>query len=272
MTDSHCHLIYPPISQSIEQEIEHFVKNGGKYILNVGAKPSDIPEIIALKLKLDKLFPGVVKIAFGIHPEFLSQMSYEEATEQIIKLEHEIDKNKKILSAVGECGLDYFYTQDEQAKEIQKTMLRRELQSALKHKLPVSLHCRELAGKKDCVQDILKIIAEEGNGKIVGSMHSYTGSADFVQTILDIGLFIGFNAIITYKSASNVRGFVKKVPLEKMLLETDAPWLPIREKGFPDYGRPSNVSKVAEVIAQIHGISTQKVIETTTENFEALFC
>ncbi len=276
MTDSHCHLTYPPLGDKVIEELEHFTQNSGKHLLNVGAKLEDIQEIIQQKRRVQKLFPGVVKIAFGIHPEHLTELTIEQINENLNKLESEIDKHKNELSAVGECGLDYYHTESHpnlaEIKEHQKLALRRQIKKALQNKLPITFHNREPSGEEECIQDILTIIAQEGEGKVQGSMHSYTGSEKYVEQILDLGLHIGFNAIITYKSGLPVRDFVKKVPLDKILLETDAPWLPIRGKQFPSYGCPSNVVEVAKVIAEIHHTSLEKVLDATTENFEALFC
>lgn len=275
MTDSHCHLNYTNLKENAVDEIKKFIQLGGKYILNIGAKIEDTPIIVEQHLKFEKLFPSVVKSALGFHPEFISDYSVTDLAKALNKYEKILDEYKSILSAVGECGLDYYCLEGkdfiEEKIELQKNSLSRILRKAISLKLPLTLHSRDIRDKDNCINDFLKILAEVGEGKIKASMHSYTGSPEKVNEILDMGLFIGFNAIITYKSGESVREVVKKTPLDRILLETDGPFLPLRAKGFPDYGTPANVFEIAKTIAEIKNVTVEKILAITTENFEELF-
>jgi TatD DNase family protein len=140
----------------------------------------------------------------------------------------------------------------------------------------MSIHARELNAKNDCVNDTLKILAEEGKGKIKGVFHSYTGTQEGLKMILDMGFFIGFNAILTYPSGKNVRELLKNTPTDRILFETDGPFLPTQKirrnnKAKLPFGKPSDVREILEVAADIKGISSKRLEDETDKNFELIF-
>ncbi len=273
MTDSHTHLTHSPLKDNLELELKKFIKEGGKKILNVAASLNDIPEVIKYKHKYNKIYPNLIKVAIGIHPEEFLNTDIKTAHKQIRRFEQFIKENINSINAIGETGLDYHSipAEHKECKEIQKIAFRRHLQQALKRKLPLTIHCRENRGETECVEDAITTILEVGEGTLRGSFHSYTGSIDYIEKILDLGMYIGFNAIITYKSGNNVRNLVGKTPLNRILLETDGPWLAIRSDQTPKYGAPMNVKFIAQKIAEIKGLSTETIINETTENFRVLF-
>lgn len=296
MTDSHCHLNMGDLKENLQDELEEFVKRGGEHILNPGSSIREFPEVIATALKYKSIYPNLIKTALGLHPESLYQnqitekdsLDVEKITRQIAEFEKAVDNNQDLLSAIGETGLDYhqiIYDYDknsqedlhpeivntEEVIEIQKLSFRRHLHKALELDLPLTIHSRENSGRTECIEDTLKIIVEVGKGKIKGCMHSYTGSIDFLRDIIDLGLFVGYNAIITYKSGENVRELVQQTPIKQILLETDAPFLPMRHKGAKSYGNPTDIDKIAQAIGEIKGLTKESVIRATSENFKALF-
>jgi TatD DNase family protein len=195
------------------------------------------------------------------------------------------EENINVLTAVGETGLDYYQIYKdsdisqstiEDLKEIQQNSFRKHCQLAIKYNLPMSIHARELNGKDNCVQDTLRILAEEGKGSIKGVFHSYTGTLNGLTRILDMGFYVGFNAIITYPSGENVRELLKNTPTDRILFETDGPFLPTQKtrkdnKAKYPFGKPSDVREILDTAADIKGISTERLEDETDNNFELLF-
>jgi len=140
----------------------------------------------------------------------------------------------------------------------------------------MSIHARDMNGYTECLEDVLRIVAQEGRGQLKGSFHSYTGNLDFLTDILDMGFYIGFNGIITYKSGENVRDILKEVPLERILFETDGPFLPpqsvrkdkkIKEK----YAQPKDIKEIMQTACEVKNITYEKMERVTDENYERLF-
>lgn len=164
----------------------------------------------------------------------------------------------------------------EMLKQVQKGSLRRHAQLALENDLPLSIHSRELQGETDCIKDTLQILAEVGRGQLRGSLHSYTGEIEMVDEILDLGFHIGFNAIITYPSGENVREILKKVPEDRILFETDGPFLvpqSVRKdsKIKNKYAKPNHVKEIIEIAAEVKGIDPKRLEDIADENFKNLF-
>ena len=292
MHDSHVHLSLSPIKENLKRITDDFVKDNGKYILNMGTEPDDWFTVLETKKIAD--IPNVIYSGLGIHPtiyvENLSDLKnstnlFKFSQKTISKLEKIYEESSALLNVVGETGLDYFqmYKEDDidseiikDIKEIQQNAFRRHCQLALQYSLPMSIHARELIGKDDCVEDTLKILAEEGKGKIKGVFHSYTGTQEGLQKILDMGFSIGFNAIITYPSGENVRELLKATPIDRILFETDGPFLPTQNtrknrKAQLPFGKPSDVREIMEIAAEIKGITVERLEEETDKNFELLF-
>ena len=128
----------------------------------------------------------------------------------------------------------------------------------------------------DCLEDVLRVVAQEGRGQLRGSFHSYTGDIDSLKEVLDMGFYIGFNGIITYKSGENVRDILKQVPLEKILFETDGPFLPPQsvrknKKLEEKYAQPKDIKEIIETACEIKNVSYEKMETITDENYERLF-
>lgn len=290
MHDSHIHLNLCPLQENIEQIINDFQKENGKHILTQSTDLLDYRE----NLDISKRYPDIVQLALGLHPTVFEEYTVQrnifkdiqkKSLKMIADFEDIFEKNILAISAVGETGLDYYQfnndqTVDEDIKEelceIQEMSFTKHIQLALKHNLPMSIHARDMNGSTECLEDVLRIVAQEGRGQLKGSFHSYTGNLDFLTDILDMGFYIGFNGIITYKSGENVRDILKEVPLERILFETDGPFLPpqsvrkdkkIKEK----YAQPKDIKEIMQTACEVKNITYEKMERVTDENYERLF-
>jgi TatD DNase family protein len=247
----------------------------------------------------------MVKLGIGLHPEEfitsslqlhnnddthrgINNINFDSARKLLSRFEQTLLENINNIDAIGETGLDYYwlFKNDSNEKpsaernmqeeiEMEKLSFIRHVELAKEHNLPLSIHSREIKGETQCIEDTLRIIIESGKGCVMGSMHSYTGNIEYIQDIIDLNFMVGFNQIITYKNASDVRELVKVTPLEMILLETDCPLLPLRKPYTAEntkYGYPVDVKVIAKVIAEIKGLSQDDVIYQTDKNFERVFC
>ncbi len=290
MHDSHIHLNLSPLDKNLDEVISNFKKMGGKHILSQTTDNIDIDITLALANR----YPDIIEVAMGLHPTIFEEITlqkgkkgniYETSQKYLQEWIKLFEKHKKEVKAVGETGLDYYQfnipqniPQDtiSQLKEIQKISFSKHIELAVKYNLPMSIHARDTQGESQSVEDALRLVAQEGKGKLRGSFHSYTGDIKYLQDILDLGFYVGFNAIITYKSGENVREILKQVPLEKILFETDGPFLPpqsvrknkdIKEK----FAQSSDVREIMEVAAEIKNVSVEELERITDENYERLF-
>jgi TatD DNase family protein len=290
MHDSHIHLALDPLKTNLKEVINEFKQNNGKYILTQGTDIQDFTDT----LKIGKEYPETVQVALGLHPTFFEETilctencdNVENiARKYIDQFEEIFRKNISNISAIGETGLDYYQSYNnenlgENVREIfthiQKESLKKHASLALEYNLPISIHSREKNGSNKCVEDTLEILANIGKGHIRGSFHSYTGDINMVDEILDLGFHIGFNAIITYPSGENVRDILRKVPQDRILLETDGPFLPpqsVRKdnKCKEKYAKPIHVREVLNVISEVKGIDSSRLENILDDNYKALF-
>jgi TatD DNase family protein len=193
--------------------------------------------------------------SIGVHP--LS------AAEEQVSVADLIDKaSLKKVVAIGETGLDYFYQTD--TKELQQTSFKNHLIAAGELGMPTIIHTREAQ------QDTLSMIKQFGNLDSAGVLHCFTESLEMAKAALDLNYMISFSGIITFRNASDLRDVVKEVPLDKILIETDAPYLaPVPHRGKKN--EPKYVVEVAQCIADLKGISVEEVAEVTSNNFYSLF-
>ena len=245
--DSHCHLDYEPLISDINKIILNAKKNNVTNLLTIGTSLESSKRVLEIVEKYENVYGAI-----GIHPN--------STTNNLSDLNELVDikkKSKKII-AFGETGLDYFYKRSEKNDQIQS--FEKHIQFAISEKVPVIIHTR------DSDEDTISIIKKYYT-KTKFLIHCFTGSLDFAKNLLDLECLISFSGIITFKKSTDLRNVVKYVPMEKMLIETDSPYLspdPFRGKS----NEPANVKIVAENIALIKEIALEEVANTTTKNFK----
>jgi len=290
MHDAHIHLAMEPLKSNLPKIIDTFLEKDGKYILTQSTDLEDIES----SLEIGALYQNTIGVALGLHPTFFQENTidkgnsnniYEESKKLLNNFFTILEKKLPQIVAIGETGLDYYQiglqkdlTQDikREIKEIQKESFRKHIQIAVKNNLPISIHTRDVNGSNECAEDIVDIVAKEGKGLARGCFHSYTGDIKYLQSILDLGFYVGFNAIITYKSGENVREILKETPIDRILFETDGPFLPPqsvrRNKKIKNkFAQPGDVKEIIEVAAQIKSISDEELERETDKNYERIF-
>lgn len=250
LVDSHCHLDFPELAGKIEQVVESMRNASVRGALCVGVSLEGMPTIFDLTEKYNNLFASV-----GVHPEHRDCL--EPDAETLIK--HA--KHPSVI-AIGETGLDYYWHKDE--TEWQRERFRVHIRAAKACSKPLIIHMRNAA------EDTLRIMAEEGAASIGGVMHCFTETLDIAQRAIELGFYISFSGIITFKNAKQVKEVAKAIPLDRLLIETDSPYLaPAPHRG--KVNEPAYVVYVAEEIARLRGTSINEIAQTTTANFCNLF-
>ena len=248
--DSHCHINFPELNEKIDQVLDNMKNHNISHALCVSVTLDKINEILDLTKRYSNIYASV-----GVHPD------YEDIQEPDIDSLFKHSKNKKVV-AIGETGLDYFRLKGDLSW--QRDRFRTHIRAAIKSKLPLIIHTR------NAQDDTISIMKEEGANSATGVMHCFTESYEMAKQAIDLGFYISFSGIITFKNAETLRETVKKIPIENILIETDSPYLaPVPNRG--KLNEPANVRYVAEKIAELKGIPIEKVAETTTNNFFTLF-
>ncbi len=248
LVDTHAHL---ELIDSIEEVLDRASANGVEAVIAVS---SDLRSSIRT-VELSGSFPSVFS-AVGVHPHEASGYS-EKVLAELAGLVSE-----KTVKAIGETGLDYHYSHSD--RESQITSFQNQLGLSIESDLPVIIHIRE------AFDDVLKILADPQFSDARGVIHCFTGDYGAARGFIDLGFYISFSGIVTFKNAEDVRDAARKIPLERMLIETDSPYLapvPLRGKR----NEPSYVMHVAEKIAELRGISFESLASVTTANAKELF-
>lgn len=254
LTDSHAHLSASPLVEHVDEILARAASKGIKAIVNICTDVDNLHK----GLEISKRYAWVYNAA-GVHPHDAEQFG-----EQFYPIVEQAAQKKEIV-AIGEVGLDYHYQNS--APEVQQKVLRKHLRLALTYNLPVIIHCREAYG------DFFKILDEEYvvNGKHApGVLHCFTGTMEEAQQVLKRGWYLSMSGVVTFKKSEALREVAKIVPLDKLLIETDSPYLaPQSMRGKQN--EPSYVAEVAEVIAAVKQISVQDLIKATHDNLFKLF-
>ncbi|MFW6029611.1 MAG: TatD family hydrolase [Halanaerobiales bacterium] len=246
LIDTHAHLDFPKFNKDRLEVIAEAWDKGLSYIVNVGADMLSSKRSLVLAQEYPFIYATV-----GVHPHEASELDEEALT----KL-REFAEDDKVV-AIGEIGLDYHY--DNSPRDIQREAFKKQLLLAKELDLPVVIHSREAD------EDTLKILKEYYPGMKAGIMHCFGSDLKMARECLDLGLYLAFGGVITFKNAGKLRDVVKEVPLERILIETDSPYLtPVPFRG--QRNEPKFVRFVAEKIAEIKDISLIEVAETTTAN------
>lgn len=249
MIDSHAHLNDPAFADDIVEVVSRAEAEGVEAIINVGYDLTSSRRAIALAEK----FPGLWAVV-GLHPHD-ARFWTEDLRDSIT----ELTRHPKVL-AVGEVGLDYHY--DHSPRDVQRTVFREQLALARQLKLPVVIHSREAA------KDSLDILGEYPDVPCL--LHCYSGSLETARAYEEMGHYFSFGGPITFNNAHKLRDVVRGIPLERILLETDCPYLtphPYRGKR----NEPARLPLVAEKLAEIHGCTLGDVVRQTVENTRAFF-
>jgi TatD DNase family protein len=248
--DSHCHLDFPDLAPRTPALLANMAHHRVGHALCVSVNLADWPRVLNLAEQHPQLFASV-----GVHPD------YEDVEEPDVAALSDRAAHPKVV-AIGETGLDYFRLTGD--LEWQRNRFRTHIRAARAVGLPLIIHTRAAA------EDTLNILREEGAQKVGGVMHCFTETWDVAQAAIALGFYISFSGIVTFKNATVVKDVARQVPLDRLLIETDAPYLaPVPHRGKTN--EPAWVSHVAEEIARLRGDTADAIGRASTENFFRLF-
>jgi TatD DNase family protein len=249
LIDTHCHLDFPEFDADREQVIKRARQEDVDCIINIGSSLSGSQAGVNLARQYDIIYTSI-----GIHPH------HADKTDQgVIKNIQQLSREAKVV-AVGEIGLDYY--KGISSVENQKQLFIALLELARLSSLPVIIHCRQAQ------EDVFKILKDKNI--TCGVVHCFSGDEKFLGQILDLGLYVSFTCNLTYKKAENLKELARSVPLERLLLETDAPFLP--PEGFRGKrNEPGYVRYLAEELARIKGVDKDMIGRITSDNAQRLF-
>lgn len=251
LIDSHAHLDDRRFDDDREMIINNLKNNNIELVINIGADLKTSVASVDLANKYENIYAAV-----GVHPH-----SAKEVNTMVMEMIKELAENEKVV-AIGEIGLDFYY--DNSPRDIQRKWFIEQLKLAKELDLPVIIHTR------DASQETYDILKNNQDGTVRGVMHCYSGSVEMAARYIDMGFYISLGGPVTFKNARVVREVAEAVPLDKLLIETDCPYLtpePYRGKR----NEPVYVKYVAEKIAEIKGITYKELVKATNENAKRLF-
>jgi TatD DNase family protein len=250
LVDSHCHLDFPDFNGREGELVAAMAANGVGSALIAGVTLERLPAVLALTDRFRNLYAAV-----GVHPDTQEGEEPDEAT--LIRLA----AHPKVV-AIGETGLDYYRLEGD--LEWQRDRFRTHIRAARQCGKPLIIHTREAAA------DTLRVLEEEVAGKVGGVFHCFTETPAVAEAALALGFYISISGIVTFKNALQVKEVARSVPLDRLLVETDAPYLaPVPHRGKLNH--PALVRHVAEEVARLRGISLDELTQATTTNFLRLF-
>lgn len=257
LVDSHCHIDATDFDADRDAAIERAQAAGVEYLLNVGTgepESGNFERAVRLAESCENVFTAI-----GVHPHDAKTFD-EQAERQLINL---VKAHRKVV-AWGEIGLDFYY--DHSPRDVQTEVFRRQIRIARELKLPIIIHSR------DANDETVRILTEECVRADFpgGVMHCFGGTAQMAEDLMKIGFYISFAGNVTFKKAENLREAARVVPLEKLLIETDCPYLapvPLRGKR----NEPAFVAETAKFLAELKGVELEELARATTENFFKLF-
>jgi TatD DNase family protein len=251
LVDSHCHLDYAPMADDLSGTLARARGVGVGTFLTIGTKIRDFPRVRAIAEANPDVFCSV-----GIHPHEAQNEAAD--TAKLV----ELAAHPKVVG-IGETGLDYYY--DKSPRDQQKSNFRRHMQAAIEANLPLIVHTR------DADDDMAEMLKEGcGEGALRGVLHCFTSSRQLAEKALELGFYISISGIVTFKNAEDLRQTVRGVPLDRLLVETDSPFLaPIPVRGKPC--EPAFVAYTAAKVAELKSVDKDALARATTENFFRLF-
>jgi TatD DNase family protein len=252
--DSHCHIDFPELRSQLPQVLDAMAANAVSHALCISVNLPDWPGVIAIAEQHPNVYATV-----GVHPD------YEDTPEPTLAELIDMSRHPKVVG-IGETGLDYYRVQqfDDQTMQWQRDRFACHIHAARATSKPLVIHTRSAA------DDTLRLMREEGAGEAGGVMHCFTESWEVASACLDLGFHISFSGIVTFRNAKALHDVARKVPLERMLIETDSPYLaPVPFRG--KLNQPAYVKHVAEGIAALRGVPVDEIARRTSENFFRLF-
>ena len=248
--DSHCHLNFHELAANLDEVLANMRQNEVTHALCVGVNLETFPQILALAEQHPNIYASV-----GVHPD--NEVETEPTQAPLV----ELARHPKLV-AIGETGLDYYRLKGD--LEWQRERFRTHIRAAIEVGKPLIIHTREAA------HDTLQVMAEEKASRIGGVMQCFTENLEMAQAAMERNFYISFSGIVTFKNATTVKEVASEIPLERMLIETDSPYLaPVPYRG--KLNQPAYVKHVAEEIAALRGIPLQQVAQATSENCRRLF-
>lgn len=251
LVDSHCHINFEELHQRLPEILANAEKSNVSHMLCVSVNLEDFPEVLSLAEQHTHIFASV-----GVHP------CYEQVKEPSVDELVDIGSSDKIV-AIGETGLDYFRVEG-QEMTWQRDRFIRHIQAAKYVNKPLIIHTRSAA------DDTMRILKEQGADECLGVMHCFAEDWEVAKKALDLGFYISFSGIVTFKSAEQVQEVARKTPIDRILVETDAPYLaPVPLRGKTN--EPANVRHTAQFVADLKGMTLDDLAYQTTNNFFELF-
>lgn len=248
--DSHCHINFPELAADLEGVCGAMAANGVTHALCVSVNLETFPEVLAIAERFPNIFASA-----GVHPDDRSGEEPDIGRLVTLAVHHKV-------VAIGETGLDYYRVKGD--TEWQRERFRTHIRAARRIGKPLIIHTREAA------DDTMRVMREESAAEVGGVMHCFTETAEVARSAMEMNFMVSFSGIVTFKNATALKDVARLVPLDRMLIETDSPYLaPIPFRGKTN--QPAYVRFVAEEIARLKGISVEAVAEATTANFFRLF-
>jgi TatD DNase family protein len=252
--DSHCHLDFEEFSDQLDEILLNMKSALVDKALCISVDVVDYPKVLDLATRYEHLYATV-----GVHPD------YEDTIEPTKEWLVEQAKHPKVV-AIGETGLDYYRMNDRSYHELdwQRDRFRTHIEAAIESQKPLIIHTRSAS------DDTIRILKEEGADRVGGVMHCFTESKEVAKAAMDLGFYISFSGIVTFKNALEIKETCQFVPLDRLLIETDSPYLaPVPHRG--KVNQPAWVSHVAEYVAKLKGVSVEHIGQITSHNFHQLF-
>jgi TatD DNase family protein len=248
--DSHCHIDFPELAENIDGVLAKMQENQVDQCLCISVNLEDFPRVLKLAETHHNVFATV-----GVHPD------YEDIEEPDVARLVQLANHPKIIG-IGETGLDYYRLTGD--LEWQRERFRTHIRAAIKTRKPLIIHTRSAA------EDTLRIMREENAADIGGVMHCFTETLDIAEQAMAMNFYISISGIVTFKNAVQIKEVAQKIPLDRLLIETDSPYLaPVPFRG--KLNQPGYVKHVAEEIAKLRGVSVEEIAQQTTKNFNKLF-
>ncbi|MDB5745323.1 MAG: DNAase [Massilia sp.] len=252
--DSHCHINFPELAARMPEILAKMDENKVTHALCVSVDLPDFPSVLALAEQYPNIYASV-----GVHPD------YEDTPEPSVQQLVELAQHPKVI-AIGETGLDYYRLEGD--LEWQRERFRTHIRASRETRKPLIIHTRSAS------VDTIRIMKEEGagvaDGGVAGVMHCFTESLEVAEAAIEMGFYISFSGIVTFKSAKDLQAVARAVPMDRILVETDSPYLaPVPYRGRVN--EPGYVPHVAEFIATLKDLPLREVAQRTTDNFFKLF-